>query len=195
MTAHQKTPQAFTPQMIIPPGWVWIPLKGDRKAVVQELFQDAWNSGPLDSIGPFIHRIENVMLKAVNQAYDVGGIAIVMPLGTPWHVAVSTSIALSMFQTETSTLQLPPGEVLETEAGPAVLKIVDNKLPENAEQDDLVLLRTLELTWVTPDKSSYLLATATISGVASEEFTPVTAALTTLITTMLSAMTWTEVAS
>lgn len=182
--------QRYSPQLIVPPGWVWIPLEGNRPATVRRLFQDAWEGVPRDSIGPFIHRLEQVMLDMLDEASAAGGIAVVMPLGVPWQVPVSASIALSLVDSSGGETALPAGEEIVTDAGPAVRHTIDVDASQATNLEDLTVLRVIETTWRTPDGGAYLLASATVSGIAIEEYQPVTDALTTLITTMLDAMTW-----
>lgn len=83
----------LTPQMIIPPGWAWIPVQGNRRTTVQKLFHKAWEAAPRDSIGPFIHRLEEAMIEVLDEVSGAGGIAVVMPIGVPWQVPVSASNA------------------------------------------------------------------------------------------------------
>lgn len=180
------------PQMILPPGWAWIPVQGNRRSTVRELFREAWETAPRDSIGPFIHRLEDAMVEVLDEASGAGGIAVVMPIGVPWQVPVSASIALSLLEPESGELKLPSGDAVQTDAGPATREILDFEAPAGIDPESLVVLRTIETTWITPEGGGYLLASATISGIALDDYRPITEALTTLILTMLDALTWKE---
>ena len=60
--------------------------------------------------------------------------------------------------------------------------------PGEAGADEVVLLRTIDYTWLHDGR--YLLAFASISGLPGPDYRPITDAMTLLVTTMLDALTW-----
>lgn len=180
--------------MIVPPGWVWVRADGDRDRTSRQLFKSLMSNGPRDSIGPFVHRLEEAFANILEQATEDDAVAVVMPIGNPWQVPVSTSIVLSMVTPDSGGLELPATDEhskrMPTEAGEAHVTVRDEPKPADTESEDLVRLRSIEAVWVTPDKTGYLLATASIEGMPLAEYAPITEALTTLILTMLTALTW-----
>lgn len=179
---------ARRPRYVVPPGWASIPVSADNRETSREVFTEAWRSGPRDSIGPFIHRLEEWLVSVLDDARDAGCFAVVLPLGVPWQVPVSTAISLSIVPTESG--ELPPGgEVRETDAGPA-RRIVADVSTHGADAEGLSLLRTIEYTWTLPDAAGLLVGFASVSGQPVAEFAPVTDALTVLVETMLEALYW-----
>lgn len=86
------------------------------------------------------------------------------------------------------TAALPEtGESVQTDAGAARRRIVD-AAPVDADADEVVLLRTIDYTWLHDGR--YLLAFASISGLPGPDYRPITDAMTLLVTTMLDALTW-----
>ena len=125
----------------------------------------------------------------LDEAFRVGAFAVALPLGRPWEVPVSTSIAFSIVNAPGGSPTLPShGEHVETDAGAARRRIVDAVVADDAAPGELVLLRTLDYTWVRGD--AYLVAFASITGDADPDYAPVTEALTLLLTTMLDAVTF-----
>ena len=179
---------AARPRCVIPPGWTSIPVAADNREAAQEVFREAWASGPRDSIGPFIHRLEEWLLGVLDDARDAGAFAVVLPLGVPWQVPVSTAISLSLVPAESAALP-ERGEMRETDAGPARRVAVDHATG-GLDPERLTLLRTIEYVWVAPGDAGLLVAFASISGQPVPEFQPVTDALTLLIETMLEALDW-----
>lgn len=187
-----------TPEMILPPGWAWIDLTAHLEPQVRSIFADAWGAGPRDSIGPHVRELEQAMLTTLRKAERSGATVLVLPIGTPWQVPMSVSIAFAVVRPEGTgnvALPIPSSEhtVLTTEAGDALIEVQDapvHFVPAAAELPAPVSLRAIEATWVTPDAQGYLLATGTISGVPVIDFAPVLDSLTELIVTMLSSVAW-----
>ncbi|WP_299087519.1 hypothetical protein [uncultured Microbacterium sp.] len=181
---------ARRPRYVVPPGWASIPVAADNRDTAREVFTEAWRRGPRDSIGPFIHRLEEWLVDVLDDARDADCFAVVLPLGVPWQVPVSTAIALSLVPTATGALPvLPPGgEARETDAGPA-RRVVTDVPTDGADPESLALLRTIEYTWLAPD-GGLLVGFASISGQPVAEFAPVTDALSLLVETMLEALDW-----
>lgn len=179
---------ARQPRYIVPPGWAAIPVSGDNHDTARDVFRDAWQSGPRDSIGPFIHRLEQWLVSVLDDAHDAGCFAVILPLGVPWQVPVSTAISLSIAPTTAAVLP-PGGEQRDTDAGPA-RRVVSDLSTEGADPEGLSLLRTIEYTWVAPDEAGLLIAFASISGQPVPEFSAVTDALSLLVETMLEALDW-----
>lgn len=177
------------PEMILPPGWQLFPVTDDNAATARAAFAGAWESGPRDSIGPFVHELERTLASALDDARETGAFAAAMPMGIPWQVPVSTSLVLS--HVAASDPELPPGgERVDTDAGPARRGIRDEQHPGDADPESVVLLRSIDYIWRVPGHDAYLVAYASISGLPVAEYAPVTEALTTLMTTMLDALTW-----
>ena len=185
---------AATPRVIVPPGWVALPVSEDNAATAREAFAAGWERGPRDSIGPFIHRMEEWLAALLDDAAANGGTRVVLPLGVPWQVPVSTGIVFSRVTppaTPVIPLPLPPvGELVDTDAGSARQRVTDHPVPADVDSESMVVLRTIERTWVAPEGDAYVLATATIAGQPVPEYAPVADALTLLIETMLDAMDW-----
>ncbi len=179
---------AHRPRYVVPPGWASIPVSAENSETARKVFQDAWQSGPRDSIGPFIHRLEAWLASVLDDARDADCFAVILPLGVPWQVPVSTAISLSLVPAPSATLP-PGGEVRETDAGPA-RRVVTEPSTEGADAEELSLLRTIEYTWVAPGEDALLIGFASISGQPVPEFTPVTDALSLLVETMLEALDW-----
>ncbi|MCR2785097.1 MULTISPECIES: hypothetical protein [unclassified Microbacterium] len=177
------------PRMILPPAWQLFPVSDDNAATARAAFAGFWENGPRDSIGPFVHELERTLAGALDQARGAGGFAAAMPMGIPWQVPVSTSVVLS--HVPAADPQLPPGgERVHTDAGPARRSIRDEQAPADAGDESVVLLRSIDYVWRVPGHDAYLVAFASISGLPVAEYQPVTDALTTLVTTMLDAVTW-----
>lgn len=181
---------ARRPRYVVPPGWASIPVSADNRDTARDVFTDAWQSGPRDSIGPFIHRLEEWLVSVLDDARDADCFAVVLPLGVPWQVPVSTAISLSIVSTPSGVLPaLPPGgEERETDAGLA-RRVVADVSTDGADPEGLALLRTIEYTWITPD-GDLLVGFASISGQPVAEFAQVTDALSLLVETMLDAVYW-----
>lgn len=191
-----------TPEMILPPGWAWIDLTANLESQVRSIFAEAWGAGPRDSIGPHVRQLEQAMLSTLREAERTGATILVLPIGTPWQVPISVSIAFAVVRPDgASGVALPTlsddPHLLSTDAGDALLEVMDAPvefMPATAELPDPVSLRSIEATWVTPDSQGYLLATGTISGVPVTDFVPVLDSLTELVVTMLSSVAWSKAA-
>lgn len=178
------------PRVIVPPGWAAIAVSADNGDTARRVFRDAWTQGPRDSIGPFIHRLEEWLASVLDDARDAGCFRVILPMGVPWQVPVSTAISLSFAPAAARDASALPGaELRDTDAGTARRLITD--LPvAGADPEALALLRTVEYVWPLPDADGALIAFASISGQPVAEFAPVTDALTVLIETMLDALDW-----
>lgn len=179
---------AHRPRYVVPPGWASIPVSPDNRDTAREVFQDAWRSGPRDSIGPFIHRLEEWLVSVLDDARDADCFAVILPLGVPWLVPISTAISLSLVPAASAVLP-PGGEVRDTDAGPA-RRIITDLSTKGADPHGLSLLRTIEYTWIAPGGADLLVGFASISGQPVAEFSPVADALTLLVETMLEALDW-----
>lgn len=185
------------PRVILPPGWVLLPVTADNAATARDAFAAGWERGPRDSIGPFIHRMESWLTTMLDDASRSGGTSVVLPLGVPWQVPVSTGIVFSRATAPAGVLSagvlpLPDsGDLVETDGGPARHRVVDHEIPADAEDSSMVRLHTIERTWVAPEGDAYVLATATIAGQPIADYEPVADALLLLIETILDAVTWT----
>ncbi|MBD7957350.1 hypothetical protein H9651_06840 [Microbacterium sp. Sa4CUA7] len=190
MTAPQGATTALPrPRLILPPAWELFPVTDDNAATARAAFEGAWRSGPRDSIGPFVHELERALAATLDDARGAGGFAAAMPMGIPWQVPVSTAVVLSHVPAEDP--QLPPGgEQVQTDAGPARRGIQDVDSSDAGDTESVVLLRAIDYVWRVPGHDAYLVAFASISGLAVPEYAPVTEALTLLVTTMLDALTW-----
>lgn len=188
------------PRVILPPGWILLPVTADNAATARNAFAVGWERGPRDSIGPFIHRMESWLTSMLDDAFRGGGTSVVLPLGVPWQVPVSTGIVFSRAApppglTGAPGLVLPlpdSGDLIDTDAGPARHRLVDHEIPAGADASSMVRLHTIERTWVAPEGDAYVLATATIAGQPIDEYAPVADALILLIETILDAVTWTS---
>jgi len=177
------------PRIILPPAWELFPVTDDNAATARTAFSGAWESGPRDSIGPFVHELERALAAVLDDARGAGGFAAALPMGIPWQVPVSTAVVLSHVPADDP--QLPPGgEQVQTDAGPAHRGIHDIAPPTGGDAESVVLLRTIDYVWRVPGHDAHLVAFASISGLAVPEYAPVTEALTLLVTTMLDALTW-----
>ena len=187
--------EAAAPRVILPPGWVLLPVTSDNAETARATFAAGWKRGPRDSVGPFIHRMESWLTTLLDDAHRSGGTSVVLPLGVPWQVPVSTGIVFSRAAAVGDVRPLPlpdTGELVQTDAGPARRRVVDHDIPSGADAEALVLLHTIERTWVAPEGDAYLLATASIAGQPIVEYGPVADALVLLIETMLDAVTWSD---
>ena len=89
------TDSAPHPRVIVPPGWAAIAVSADNGDTARRVFREAWTQGPRDSIGPFIHRLEEWLVSVLDDARDAGCFRVILPMGVPWQVPVSTAISLS----------------------------------------------------------------------------------------------------
>lgn len=179
----------LSPRLILPPGWQYLPVAADNAPTVHRTFASVRTLGPRDSITPFARELERALQAQLDEAFRAGAFAVALPLGRPWEVPVSTSIAFSAVSPGTGAPSLPTvGEHVDTDAGAARRRIVDAVVPDGAAPGELVLLRTLDYTWVHGE--GYLVAFASITGDADPDYAPVTDALTLLLTTMLDAVTF-----
>lgn len=179
------------PRIIVPPGWAAIPVSEDNDDTAREVFREAWRTGPRDSIGPYIHRLEEWLVSVLDDAREAGCFRVILPLGVPWQVPVSTAVSLSLApDIADAVLAAPRGEDRLTDAGPARRVITDHPAA-GGDPEALALLRTVEYTWPLPH-GGLLIAFASISGQPVAEFAPITDALTVLIETMLDALDWPE---
>ncbi|GAA3029879.1 hypothetical protein [Microbacterium dextranolyticum] len=177
------------PRLILPPGWTLVPVGPDNSAAAAEVLAPLRAAGPRDSVVPFVRELERTLTPLLDEAHGAGSFAVALPLGIPWEVPVSTSIALSALTPDVGVATLPTGpEQIDTDAGAARRRVVSVPVPEGASAEELVLLRTIEYTWVRGD--AYIVAFSSISGLADPDYAPITDALTLLITTMLDALTW-----
>lgn len=184
------TTTASLPRLIVPPGWAAIAVSADNGDTAREVFRTAWSQGPRDSIGPFIHRLEQWLVSVLDDARDAGCFRVILPMGVPWQVPVSTAISLSFAPAAAREASAWPGaEPRDTDAGPA-RRIVTDLPVTGADPDSVALLRTIEYVWPRPDTDGALIAFASISGQPVPEFAAVTDALTILIETMLDALDW-----
>lgn len=176
------------PRLILPPGWSLLPVARDNAATAERALAPLRAAGPRDSVTPLVRQLERSLSGTLDEAFATGAFAVALPLGVPWEVPVSTSIALSTLVPASGAATLPTvGESVETDAGAARRRIVDIAA-DAVGGDEPVLLRTIDYTWV--HEGAYLLAFASISGLTDPEYAPVTEALTLLITTMLDALAW-----
>jgi len=176
------------PRIIVPPGWAAIPVSTDNGDTAREVFREAWSRGPRDSIGPYIHRLEEWLVSVLDDAREAGCFRVILPLGVPWQVPVSTAISLSFAPDLAGAALTPDGKMRDTDAGPALRTVTDHPVVA-ADPEALALLRTVEYMW--PLQGGGLLtAFASISGQPVAEFAPITDALTVLIETMLDALDW-----
>ncbi|MFT4214484.1 MAG: hypothetical protein QM622_06880 [Microbacterium sp.] len=182
-------PPPVTPRVILPPGWHYLPVSSDNAGTVERALAPMRTLGPRDSIAPFAKELERALQRELDDAFRAGAFAVAMPLGRPWEVPVSTSIAFSRLTVPNGSAALPAvGETVQTDAGIARRRIVDAPVAEDTAPAALALLRTIDYTWVVD--GAYVIAVASISGEADPEFAPVAEALTLLITTMLDAVTF-----
>ena len=177
------------PRLILPPGWQLLPTAQDNSETARRVFASIRELGPRDSITPFARELERALQAQLDDAFRSDAFAVALPLGRPWEVPVSTSIAFSVVTPPIGTPALPAvGEEIDTDAGTARRRILDAPVPADAAAGELVLLRTLDYTWVRED--AYVVAFASITGDVGPDYAPVTDALTLLITTMLDAVTF-----
>lgn len=168
-------------RIVVPPGWILLPVRDrsddELRAAILERYRDL----PRDSAGPLIARLADAVIDAARRARDAGAVDIVMPLGTPWRVPVSASIALAI-GTDATT---PSGAVVETEAGPA--------WRDTPPSDSEATRRRIGYTWRIPDTVDGLLfATASVVGGDDPELAPVVDALADLCEAILATVRWTK---
>lgn len=176
------------PTLILPPGWVHLPVLDDNAPTAARTLAPLAARGPRDSVTPYVREAERSLVVTLDEARDAGSFAVALPLGLPALVPVSTAIALRFLDPAGGTAALPEtGESVQTDAGAARRRIVD-AAPVDADADEVVLLRTIDYTWLHDGR--YLLAFASISGLPGPDYRPITDAMTLLVTTMLDALTW-----
>lgn len=182
------TPTRRLPTLILPPGWVHLPVLDDNAPTAARTLAPLAARGPRDSVTPYVREAERSLVVTLDEARDAGSFAVALPLGLPALVPVSTAIALRFLDPAGGTAVLPEtGESVQTDAGAARRRIVD-AAPVDADADEVVLLRTIDYTWLHDGR--YLLAFASISGLPGPDYRPITDAMTLLVTTMLDALTW-----
>ena len=88
------TPTRRLPTLILPPGWVHLPVLDDNAPTAARTLAPLAARGPRDSVTPYVREAERSLVVTLDEARDAGSFAVALPLGLPALVPVSTAIAL-----------------------------------------------------------------------------------------------------
>lgn len=192
MTSAQRSnmeplsPTVF-PKVIVPPGWTWISLVDEsHRTEFDDLFEKVLERGPRDSLGPFVRKFRESLNDLVERSRSVGGLALIMPIGTPWMSPVSGSIFFA--EVPAFALQADDAEVqvVDTLAGQAQKRLDTVTPPPMSSTDELRLVRSLEYRWMLDGESQHVLvATSTIMTSGEDDMTTAIDGLADLLDAIL----------
>lgn len=180
--------------------------EGADKAI--DAFLDGrFADAPRDSSAPLKARLRNALRVLAKDAERVGGIDMIMPIGTPWNAPMSAGIVLSVAGTRApageSAAELldalavgSPGSIkVETNAGSAVREQIEISRGD-VEADAIVPMRTVHHNWPIPAQPGrFLIGSLTVSGSGDPELEPLIDALTGLYDAMMGSLEWTAEAT
>ncbi len=187
-------------RLVLPPGWVLIPVGESAEQAITNLIDRQFAGLPNDSYGPQKKRLGDGLRTIAAEARQAGGIDLIFPLAMPWLVPVSAGIVVSEVRTDAPSgtavallvermqVRQPNATSAVTRAGRCVRELVD--LPR-ADQLTVAAVRTVHYTWPVPGApGTFLVAALTISGQPITEFEPIVEALTELFDVMMESVVW-----
>lgn len=170
-------------RVVVPPGWILLPVRDRTDAELRELIAERYRDLPRDSAGPLVSRLADAVVDAARTARTAEVVDILLPLGTPWRVPVSASIALAVGTGEAD----PTGEPIETEAGPAWRE----EPPITGSEIDRSARRRITYQWRIPDlEGGLLIGTATVVGDHDAELVPIVDGVADLCEAILATVRW-----
>ncbi|TFB77839.1 hypothetical protein E3O21_09400 [Cryobacterium flavum] len=191
-------------RLVLPPGWVLIPVGDSADAAITNLVDRQFAGLPTDTYGPQKKRLGAGLRTIAAEARRAGGLDLVFPLAMPWLVPVSAGIVMSEVRTDapsdTAVALLaermqpsgPNATVARTRAGRCVREIVDlPRAPDGNGRLTVAAVRTVHYSWPVPGApGSFLVSALTVSGAPIAEFEPIVEALTELFDVMMESVVW-----
>lgn len=210
MSNDNSVLDGFVSQFILPPLWQIIPLGEGTEAAVDALVAKQYKGLPRDKYGREMRALRQAILDAVLPFAESGAIEVIFPLGNYWGTPISiagvtaigevdekTAVALSDDEILKGLGIELGGEIVETDAGPALRRVETPDpaaAPEPtgaAEGSRVIPLRTVSYYWQLPEgHGATFTLTTTISGPDDPEIEPLVEAFVALNDAMAQAMTW-----
>lgn len=181
--------------LILPPGWVLLPVRDEAGKAIKDHVESLFDPGQRDRTAHARRALRTSLEEIASSARESGGVDLIMPLSMPWPMPLSASIVTSQHPTSPD---ISVGDAFETGAGIARRELQDVTAAEEANQgpapDDtsapVVPLRRVTYQWAVPDRAETFLASMAVSGQDLPEHRPLVDAITTLVDTIMSTLTW-----
>jgi hypothetical protein len=184
--------------LVLPPGFVLIPVQGDVEATVRTVVKEHYGDVTNDRTRGRIRRLERSLVSAVAAAKEQGVVDVVLPLGVPWQVPVSLSLAFAPARSGAAPEASPGSTTVPTRGGEARREVIDHDAGTRPEIEiDLPgdspggALRTVHHVWAAPTPGvDHLVGTFTVSGSDDPDLAPMVDALTELGDTIMASLRW-----
>ena len=85
-------------RLVLPPGWIRIPLRDDPAAAVAKILDRSFSGLPNDSYGPFRHELEKRVMDHIAAARDNEGIDLYVPVERMHGVVVPASFLVALLE-------------------------------------------------------------------------------------------------
>lgn len=195
--------RAHSYTLVLPPGFVLIPVQGDTKAQVETVIRGFYGKIADDRMRGRVRMLERSLVQVATQAKDKGVVDLVLPLGVPWQAPVSLSCTFAPALLSGPAVG-PSATEVTTRAGQAMREVVAHEagapLPELDGVDlpggpgpgsGSSPLRTVHHVWEPPVPDvGRLIGTFTIAGSDDPELAPLVDALTELGDTIMASLAW-----
>ncbi|WP_275002152.1 hypothetical protein [Promicromonospora iranensis] len=195
--------RAHSYTLVLPPGFVLVPVQGDTKANVATVLRGFYGKIADDRMRGRVRMLERSLVHVATQAKDKGVVDLVLPLGVPWQAPVSLSCTFAPALL-TGPAVGPDATEVTTRAGQAMREVVlheaDAQLPDldgldlpggSGADSSNSPLRTVHHVWEPPVPDvGRLIGTFTIAGSDDPELAPLVDALTELGDTIMSSLAW-----
>ncbi|MFD2027115.1 hypothetical protein [Promicromonospora aerolata] len=197
MTTTERSRPSPAYALILPPGFVLIPTRGDVAATVRAKVRALYDTLD-DRTRGRLALAERKLAEYATNAGRRGVVDIVLPVSNYWNAPLSIGMGFGPARPDTD----PGGTVVRTRAGSALRSVDERpKVPEfetakapdgSAMGDGRTVWRTVHHVWKTPDAGAgLLLGTFSVSGDGDPGLAPLADALTELGDTIMGSLAWT----
>lgn len=191
-----RAPRRYS--LVLPPGFVLIPVQGDVEATVRRVVKQHYGAITDDRTRGRVRRLERSLVAAVLSAREQGVVDVVLPLGVPWQVPVSLSLAFAPARSGAAPDASPGSTTVVTRGGEARREVVEHDAGTRPEIEVQLpgdspggALRTVHHVWEAPAPGlDHLVGTFTVSGSDDPELAPMVDALTELGDTIMASLRW-----
>lgn len=183
-------------RIVLPAGWSMIPVREGTVAAITATIDTLLSGVPRDSRPARERILRDSLTSLADDARRAGGIDLIIPLVQPWVVPASMSILMSATGvgpdvTDVATFAdaVAGGtshDVVDTFGGKAFREQKEGAAPSPNEAS---CVRTIMYTWL-PERGTAVIATASITSTHFEGYDQIVDALTELVDSILTTVSW-----
>ncbi|GAB2466531.1 hypothetical protein [Xylanimonas ulmi] len=186
-------------RVVLPPTWVLVPVREGAEQAIRRQVDALFDPKKRDLTVRARRTMRLTLERIAAHARESGGLDLLLPASVPWPMPLSAGVVTSVHE---APPDLTVGAPMPTFAGQArreITELIDLPDPagspepsmEEVADEPVRQLRRVIYTWPVPERAGQtFLASLVVCGQAVPAYRPLTEAMTTLVDTMLSTLTW-----